>query len=116
MCAPRIEAYSFGMIVINGVTYTRDIIILPDHVISNWRRRTGHLLIPEDIPEVFDVSPEILIVGIGSFDRMKISDAMIQKAKQGGIQLISKPSGKAWIVYNQKTNEKRVAAAFHLTC
>lgn len=116
MCALRIDAYYFGMIVINGVTYTRDIILLPDRVISNWRRRNGHLLIPEDIHEVLDVSPEILIVGTGSFDRMKISDAMIQEAKQCGIQLIAKPSGKAWIVYNQKANENCVVAAFHLTC
>jgi len=89
MCALRIDAYSFGMIVINGVTYTRDIIILPDRVISNWRRQNGHLLIPEDIHEVLDLSPEILIVGTGSFDRLKISDAMIQEAKRCGSQVIS---------------------------
>jgi len=104
------------MIVIDGVTYTRDVIILPDQVISNWRRRHGHVLIPEDIIPVFEASPEVLIIGAGSVNRMQISDDVFQETKQRGIQLISKPTGKAWLVYNEKANQNSVAAAFHLTC
>lgn len=116
MSAPKIEAYSFGMMIISGVKYSHDVIVLPDRVIGNWRRRTGHTLIPDDILSVFEASPEILIVGTGSFDRMQISDAVIQETNKRGVQLISKPTGKAWLVYNEKVNENRVAAAFHLTC
>ncbi|MBN1536596.1 MAG: hypothetical protein JW908_07690 [Anaerolineales bacterium] len=116
MSAPKIEAYSFGMIRIDGSTYARDVMILPEGVISNWRRREGHLLIPEDIVPVFEAAPEILVVGTGSVDRMKISEAIKQETHKRGIQLICMPSGKAWQVYNAKANEKRVAGAFHLTC
>jgi len=116
MVSPKVEAYSFGMINIDGNIYTRDIIILPEGVIDHWQRLNGHNLIPEDIQAVFEASPEILIVGSGSFDRMKISEAIVQKAKQAGIQLICLPTGEAWQVYNTKRDDSRVAAAFHLTC
>ncbi len=116
MIAPKVDSYVFGLIIIDGSTYTRDIIILPDRVISDWRRLHGHTLIPEDIRPIFDASPEILVVGTGSLDRLKISDAIIQETKKSGMQLITLPTEKAWQVYNAKKDEKSVAAAFHLTC
>ncbi len=116
MVSPVVEAYSFGMIIIDGITYTKDVIILPEGVIDHWRRRSGHNLITEDIPAVFDASPEILVIGCGSLDRMKISEEVIQKAKQEGIHVFCLPTGQAWQVYNTKKDDSRVAAAFHLTC
>ena len=33
--APRVEAYSFGEIIIDGKRYTSDVIIRPDGVLEN---------------------------------------------------------------------------------
>ncbi|MGB9440927.1 MAG: hypothetical protein WCB15_23500, partial [Desulfobacterales bacterium] len=37
-----IEKYSFGKIVVNGVTYTNDIKIVQGRVVSDWWRKKGH--------------------------------------------------------------------------
>jgi len=39
-----IESYKFGEILIDGVTYTSDVIIYPDSVDFKWWRKEGHLL------------------------------------------------------------------------
>ena len=33
-----IEEYGFGMISVQGYSYARDLIVLPEHVIENWER------------------------------------------------------------------------------
>jgi hypothetical protein len=48
----EIEKYSFGKMVINGKTYTQDLIIYPDSIEDSWWRKKGHSLVPEDIPRV----------------------------------------------------------------
>jgi hypothetical protein len=37
-----IEKYSFGKIVVNGVTYTSDIKIVQGRVVSDWWRKKGY--------------------------------------------------------------------------
>jgi len=57
--APRIEAYRFGRISIDGETYTRDLIICPDGIRTDWWRKEGHSLRPEDLDSVIDLGPEL---------------------------------------------------------
>lgn len=116
MSAPKIDSYTFSLMIIDGNTFRKDLIILPDRVINDWWRKSGHTLIPEDIQVIFDSSPDLLIVGTGSVDRLKITDEAIKKIKENGIELIALPTGKAWQIYNKEKDKKKVAAAFHLTC
>jgi len=44
--APRIEAYRFGRISIDGRAYTGDLIICPDGIRTDWWRPEGHSLRP----------------------------------------------------------------------
>src|SRR5918994_662614 len=37
----RLEDYSFGRIVVDGEEQTRDLIVLPHRVLTNWWRREG---------------------------------------------------------------------------
>jgi hypothetical protein len=62
---PEIQALRFGRIVIDGVVYNRDVIIFPDRVRSNWRRRDGHNLAIKDLVEVLEGNPEVIILGRG---------------------------------------------------
>jgi hypothetical protein len=39
----RLEDYRFGRVTVNGSVETRDLIVLPDRVVTNWWRREGHL-------------------------------------------------------------------------
>ena len=49
MNIPKIESYRFGQIVIDGESYSNDVIIFPDHVKQNWRRNSGHNLVTDDL-------------------------------------------------------------------
>ena len=53
----RIENYSPGRVVIDGVELNRDVIVLPNRVLRNWWRRDGHSLVIEDLDDVLDELP-----------------------------------------------------------
>ena len=40
----RLENYSFGRLTVDGQERARDLIVLPDRVVSDWWRREGHSL------------------------------------------------------------------------
>ena len=60
----RIDSYQWGKVVAGGKTYTSDVVVFPHGVESDWRRKRGHEVSPEDIEgiveekEDFDVKPE----------------------------------------------------------
>ncbi|MFC2025871.1 MTH938/NDUFAF3 family protein [Chloroflexota bacterium] len=116
MKTPKVDSFRFGKIVIDGVSHTRDVIILPDRVIGNWWRKSGHTLLEEDLQEIFKKSPEIVIVGLGTISRMKIPAETRCAIESAGIKLIALSSKQAWVQYNQLSEDKKVAAAIHLTC
>ena len=111
-----IELYSFGLIKINGKTYSNDLIIFSDHVKANWWRKKGHKLHPDDISEIIDEKVELLIVGTGAYGKMKIPTKTRQFIESYDIELIVKDTEKACITFNEMINSKKVAAALHLTC
>ena len=116
MSTPQIKSYRFGRIVIDGRAYSKDVIILPNRVIGNWRRQEGHALRPDDLAAVFEAAPEALIVGQGAFGLMRVTHEAEQSLQAAGIELIALPTGEAVETYNRLREERAVAAALHLTC
>ena len=53
-----IENFSFGNIVVNGITYTNDIKIIQGKVIPSWWRKKGHKVSIDDIQDIIDAGPE----------------------------------------------------------
>jgi hypothetical protein len=111
-----INTYSFGRIVINGKTYTSDVIIYPHKVNNSWWRKSGHLLQIEDLTDVIQFNPEILIVGTGSNGLMKVLNDTKQFLESKGIELISEETGKACEIFNKLIGKRKIVAALHLTC
>ncbi|MHB8276720.1 MAG: Mth938-like domain-containing protein [Candidatus Humimicrobiaceae bacterium] len=111
-----INSYSFGTITIDNQKYTKDFIIFPDQIISNWRRKTGHLLVEDDITEVLDYKPEVLIAGTGASGLMKVDNNLKDKLKALGIEFVIMKTAEAVTEYNRVYKDKRVIAALHLTC
>jgi hypothetical protein len=116
MSTPKIESYHFGEIVIDGQTYTNDVIILPDRVVSGWWREKGHELHPEDLDAVMEAGPGLLIVGRGAQGRMRVTRATHDALEQAGIDLVVKMTEQACEEYNALRDVQDVAAALHLTC
>ena len=116
MTAPRIDSYRFGQIVVDGRTYTRDLIICPDHVTSPWVREEGHLVSPADLWDVMEAQPQVLVIGQGTFGRMDVASETRQLLEGAGIQVIAEPTSRAWETYNRLCKTQQVVAALHLTC
>src|SRR5829696_6513651 len=112
---PRLEDYSFGRIVVDGEEQTRDLIVLPDRVLTNWWRREGHSLALEDLTEVEDELPERLILGTGAHGRLRPPRAVIAELEQRGIDVEVLQTDDAVRRYGD-LDERRTAAALHLTC
>ena len=112
-----IETYTFGRILVNGVTYTHDIRIINGKVLPEWWRRSGHRVTVDDIRDILAARPEILVIGQGYSGMMKSDDAFREAVRNQGIKLIEEKTGKAVEIFNRLHRKgESVAAGFHLTC
>jgi hypothetical protein len=113
----HIDSYQFGKIVIDGVNYSSDCLILGDAVQSNWWRKQGHLLSAEDLQPVIAAKPSVLIVGCGASGLMKVSEEARQVLLENGIQLEAANTARAVDRFNEMSQtDVKTAAALHLTC
>lgn len=111
----RIEEYDFGHMKIDGKVYRSDIII-PDRIIPDWRRKEGHTLCLDDVKDVLEDNPEVLVIGTGYSGLMHVPADIVSELERKGITVYSAKSGAAVDKYNQLGAEKQTAGAFHLTC
>jgi hypothetical protein len=116
MTAGSIEGYRFGRLRIDGEIYTKDLIILPDRIISSWQRSEGHRLRIEDLGPVLQAAPELLIIGTGYLGRMWLLDSALMKLAEAGIEIALERAGTACRTYNTLRSGRRLAAALHLAC
>ncbi len=111
-----IDSYSFGKIIINGTTYSSDVIIYPEKVDASWWRKDGHNLCVNDIKDILDFKPELLIIGQGNSGLMKVSTKIQSTIKNMGLELFVSGTKKAVQKYNEIYKNKKTVAALHLTC
>lgn len=111
----RLEDYSFGRLTVDGSEQTRDLIVLPDRVVTDWWRRDGHSLAMEDLDAVLDELPERLIVGVGAYGRLHPDPGVISALERRGIAVECLHTDEAVRRYSG-LDERRTAVALHLTC
>jgi hypothetical protein len=99
----HIDSYQFGEIVIDGVSYNSDCIILGDTVQANWRRKQGHSLSIDDLQTVIAANPSILVVGCGASSFMKVEPKTRELLQQHNIQLEAIDTYKAVERFNELT-------------
>lgn len=110
-----INEYSFGRIVINKKEYTSDVIIL-DNKIIDWWRGESHFCQIKDLKDIPD-NIEVLVIGTGESGVMKVDENVSKHFKEKSIKVIIEMTGTAVKTFNKlKEENKKVAAAFHLTC
>jgi hypothetical protein len=112
----KIESYSFGSILIDGESYTSDLIIFPGKVKASWWRKRSHKVELEDIPDLMEAEVDVIIFGTGAYGLMKIKKKVIEHFDNKNIKLIIEQTGKAVDIYNEISENKKVIAALHLTC
>lgn len=115
----RIDSYSFGKVIINGRSYTSDVIIYPNRVDPSWWRKEGHLLQPDDLMEIIAAKPDIFIIGTGYSGVMEVPKETIDYINYKGIIVYIEKTTKAVELFNRLQKEKTgktIIAALHLTC
>jgi hypothetical protein len=92
---PRIEGYRFGHVVVDGEEQTRDVIVLPDRVLTYWWRADGHRLVLGDLDDVVEELPEHLVVDIGAYGQMRPDSEALNELRQRGIEVEALPTDEA---------------------
>jgi hypothetical protein len=111
----RIDGYRFGQVVVDDEEQTRDVIVLPDRVLTNWWRADGHRLVLGDLDDVIDDLPERLLVGTGAYGRMRPDPDALEELRRRGVEVEVLPTDEAVRRYGE-LDPRRTAAALHLTC
>ena len=111
-----IDSYDFGRIVIDGKRYNSDLIVFPDKVRDSWWRKEGHRLHVEDLKDVLEAKPEVLVVGTGYSGLMTVPPETRKYVESEGIELIAHRTAEACKTFNRLVQSRKVVAALHLTC
>ena len=112
-----ITDFSFGRIVANGQIFNHDIKIVQSTLLPDWWRKNGHTVDIEDVEDILDDNPEILVIGQGQPGYMKISDALREHLAHRNVKLIEAPTAEAIETFNRLHKEgRRVAGGFHVGC
>ncbi len=112
----KITRCSFGNITIDGKTYSKDVIIYPDHVYCPWWRKEGHVLHTEDLSDIIKAKLSTLIIGTGYYGALRVPDKIPGYLRAHNIEVILGKTPEAVDQYNNRADTKDCIAAFHLTC
>jgi hypothetical protein len=110
-----IDHYQFGQMIVNGETFTNDLKLFPEGIKDNWWRDEGHLLQRDDLDDVFEYRPDVLVIGQGANGRMRISDDLKERFDDADFEVIAAPTADAVDAYNERADDN-VIGVFHLTC
>ena len=84
---------SFGSLSLSS--YTNDIKIIQGKVIPSWWRKSGHQVNIDDIQDIIDAKPNILVLGKGKPGMMKSTPSLREFLKQNDIELVEEKTSKA---------------------
>lgn len=106
-----------GCMTVDGTRYCRDLKIVEGKVFSDWWRQEGHRLDRNDIEDILQQKPRIVVVGTGYAGQRRIPRSLQEGLAHEDIQLIAEITQEAVKTFNRlKRQGKSVAGAFHLTC
>lgn len=114
----RIEAFSFGSIRIDGVTYPHDVVIDRGRVrkrrkkpSQKFREAFGHT--PLSIEETIPWKCRRLVIGTGT-GALPVMDEVKEEARRRHVKLVIVPTAEA--VAELKEHRDHANAVLHVTC
>jgi hypothetical protein len=114
----RFEAFTFGSIRIDGVTYNHDVVIDRHHVrkrkkkpSKEFREAFGHT--PLSIKEAIPWKCQTLVIGTGT-GNLPVMDEVKREAKRRGIKLLILPTAEA--IAELKEHPDQANAVLHVIC
>ena len=113
-----IDNYVTGRYIqINGIVFHNDVKIIAGRVKGDWWRKQGHRLDSADIEDILTAQPEVIVIGTGYAEQMKLPASTRAAISHHGIRIEAAETSQAVQTFNRLFNEgRKVAGAFHLTC
>lgn len=123
----EIESREFGKIIIDGQTYTHDVVIFPDTIkkrkkwITKQQHGTSHKFTREEMEEYLrQVDQDQLttvVIGTGHYGKLGLLDETKELLKEKEIQFVERKTPEA-IAYYVKSDHPRskTLGIFHVTC
>lgn len=105
-----IRGYASGAVRVGDRTLSRHCIVAPDALVADWDAPSAAELSTAHLAPVFDLSPEIVLLGTG--DAQRFPSARVREAfTSRGIALESMDLGAACRTYNILVQEERRVVA-----
>lgn len=101
-----VHAYTDDSVVVNGVTFSRSLVIMADRIIPDWRPDAFQSLREDDFAAFVEIRPDLVILGTGQ--RQQFPDPRLYRPliEAGiGIEIMTTPA--ACRTYNILTSEGR---------
>jgi hypothetical protein len=118
---PRTEATSFGSITIDGEKYRHDVLITVDGAVQKRKKKlskevfgTSHKISLAEAEYIYEKDAEVLVVGTGQFDQVRLSEEAQSYFESKGLKAIMKRTPAAIRLWNEI--QEKAIGLFHLTC
>ena len=118
---PKIEATSFGSITIDGREIENDVILRLDGSVKKRKKKlskrvygTSHTISLDEAKHVYEEGAELLIVGAGQYDLVRLSEEAQAYLEKHHCQTKLAATPEAIRIWNKAT--AKVIGLFHVTC
>lgn len=114
----HIDRYEFGTLVVDGREIYTDVLLTPGGVHERWWRREGHVVRLEDLSALLETHPQRLVIGTGSYGRMRPADGLERDLAEHGVAVEVLPTAAAVDRISEllRLGARGWAGALHLTC
>ena len=117
----HIDHSEFGNITIDSKTYDYDVKIGLDGKVAKRKKRlskqeygTSHIVSKAEAKSVFEKGCDLLIIGTGQEDNVRLSPEAEAYFKKKGCKVLLQPTQKAMRSFNEAKEHKM--ALMHVTC
>jgi hypothetical protein len=118
---PKIEATTFGSITIDGQRIGNDVLLRLDGAVKKRKKKlskkvygTSHTISLDEAKYVYEKGAELLIIGTGQHDLVRLSEEAEKYLKKRGCRVKLMATPKAIRAWNKA--EGKVVGLFHVTC
>ena len=118
---PQIDKTRFGWIQIEGELCNHDVLIGLDGEVRKRKKKlskaiygTSHIISLDEAKYVYEEGAEMLIIGTGQQDQVRLSDEARCYLEEQGVQVVMAATPDAACRWNEA--EGKVLGLFHVTC
>jgi uncharacterized protein len=105
-----IQAYTDESVVVNGVKFTRSLVIMAERIIPDWKPESFEGLTEADFVSILEMRPDLVVLGTGPKQQFPMP-ALYQSLTNAGIGVEVMSTPAACRTYNILTSEGRKVIA-----